>query len=114
MRGIDRGLGGLDLGLVIIVGALGDIQILGRSNTAGAQLLLTFQSNLVEHELGLGLSELAFGLLQRRLIRARINSEEQIPFFHIGAVLEIARDDLTTDLRLNFDTFDGSAGADLI
>ena len=93
---------------------MGDIQILRRVDATGAQLLLTFQSNFVEHELGLGLGELAFGLLQCRLIRARIDVEEQIPFFHIGPVLEIARDNLAADLRLHFDTFDRSAGADLI
>ena len=60
------------------------------------------------------MGKLAFGLFQRRLVGTWVDFEEQITLFHIGAVLEVARDDLATDLCLHFDALDRGAGADLV
>src|SRR5690242_3902593 len=55
-----------------------------------------------------------FGLIERRLIRGRINREKKITFLYVGAVLEMALHDLAGNLGLDLNGFVSSAGSDFI
>src|SRR5205814_7799194 len=57
---------------------------------------------------------LRFCLIENGLIRAWVDREKQIAFLHLGAVLEMARDDHTSDLRLYLHGLVSCTGTDFI
>ena len=53
-------------------------------------------------------------MVERGLIRRRVNCEKQISLFHVGAVLKVAGENFPTDLGLNLHRLVSRAGPDFI
>jgi hypothetical protein len=65
-------------------------------------------------ERGPGLRELGFRGIELRLIRSRIDREEQLPFRELRAVLEVPLHDASRHLRRDRDRLERAIAADLI
>ena len=84
-----------------------NVVILRSVDSFGAKISLPFHRHLVQHGL-------CFRLIECRLKWRGVNREKQISFFHVGAVLKMARHDFPADLGLHLHRFVGGTGSDLI
>ncbi len=114
LRGGDCCFRALHFPFVAVNSPLRDIQVLRRGYVSSPQFLLPFERNLIEPKLRFDLPNLALRLIERGLIRPRINRKKQIALLDIGTVLKVTRNDLPAHLRLDLDCFVGAARADFI
>ena len=111
-RALDRGLRGRDCGLGHQAGMLRVNKLLLADGLFLCEGGVALDVEFGFVELGLGLGELAPGLIQCRLERARINVEQQISLFHLSPLPVILRHEIAGDLRANLGVHVTIEGAD--
>ena len=84
-----------------------NVVVLLRYDLSRTQVLLSFKCHLIQRSL-------RFRLVKSCLERPRIDCEKQIAFFHVGAILEMARHNHTVHLRLHLHSLVCRTGANLI